>query len=124
MFAVADRVISKKHKILGSSVQVTKLTEKVEDETDERSLFELNRLVVTTSASVRPDLLSIYFSTALDLEEEDFTLSVNDTTCLVTFSSAYTQTGKFAFYCSYELKFQFHVSQSWKGCAIRLVARS
>ena len=90
---VADRVLSKKHVILGCSVQVKKLTEKATNELE--SLFELSKLEVTIPANVTPDRLSMYFSAVLELEEEEFTFEVNDTTCLLTFSSTYTQTGKY-----------------------------
>ena len=87
--------MSKKHIVFGSSVEVKKLVEKAKDVTNElESLFELNKLEVTIPANVTSDRLSMYFSAVLELEEEKFTFKVNDTTCLLTISSTYTQTGK------------------------------
>ena len=126
---MCDKISGKKLKqatltaqLMKASRQV-KLTKKVEDETL-KSPFELNKLEVTIPANVTPDLLSVYLSTALDLEEEDFTLNVKNTTCLIAFSSTYMQTGKFLAILIARSILSLYISQSWKRCVTRSTRRS
>ena len=58
----------------------------------------LDQLSVTSSAIVSHDRLSLYFCGLLDMGDEDFTLKVEDTACILKFSATYTQMGKCANY--------------------------
>ena len=96
--AMCERIGQRKLKQAILTAQLVTVPRQAKDEAlhEQESLFELNKLEVTAiPAKVSPDYLSLYFSKVLDMDEDEFTLQVKNTTCLITFASTYAQTSKY-----------------------------
>lgn len=89
--AVVTEILSKeKHVICGCCVQVKRLETSSTESVLEDEQYEMNKLRIKMSASVPQNRLSLFISILLNMEEDEFTLKVIGSSCLIIFNVAYS----------------------------------